>query len=80
MWDPDNLITLCRDCHIEQHPKWASRVATKRAWLAIDEQQKAMQRAAQNSPPARGPSLANFLSFALLVFCAGAFLLAIQQY
>ncbi|MCY3783064.1 MAG: hypothetical protein OXG79_04690 [Chloroflexi bacterium] len=55
-------------------------MATKRAWLAIDEQQKAMQRAAQNSPPARGPSLANFLSFALLVFCAGAFLLAIQQY
>lgn len=30
MWDPENLVTLCKACHMKQHPGWAAREARAR--------------------------------------------------
>lgn len=50
MWDAHNLRTLCRPCHIAQHPSWAARLE------AVNSQQAGSQESAahlRNTPSVR---------------------------
>ena len=46
MWDADNLRTLCRPCHITQHPSWAARLETSH--YPQESSQKSAAHARQN--------------------------------
>ena len=82
MWDPANLIALCQACHLEQHPNWAARL--ERQTREQQEQaaaRKAQKEAMRHPVPTRTTSgdFGEFVGWMLACFCAGAFVLALQQ-